>query len=246
MSSDNNNSDTSAPHEIKCHFLNKYEKWYWEAILKYSEQPSEEGTQGHHIIPRCIWKSKENKSLVHVTPRQHYLLHLLLFEAYRLEPLRRSLIFASKESKVAKSKVKGCKPTRGTKGMKISPERRKQISESLRGRKVSEETRAKIGKAHKGKKQSEKAMENFLAMREFQKTRPWRNSFVTCSEERLLNWSKSTEIYDLVSDGYNTKAEVIREVGATSRRIASRIIVMIEKGWNPYLDEEFLKDFVKI
>lgn len=87
MSIDNNNSSTSAPRPT-CHFSNKYEKWYWSIVHRaicrsltglsvYSGQ-----VEDHHVIPESMyppnWENFDRFWVIHLTPREHYMVHLLL------------------------------------------------------------------------------------------------------------------------------------------------------------------------
>lgn len=94
MSFDNDNSSTSAQH-IECHYRSKYEKWYWKLIYKLeTRKPIPSHYEKHHPVPRELhsegWKGSEAKWTVKVTPREHFILHLLLvktgeFNSYSLK-----------------------------------------------------------------------------------------------------------------------------------------------------------------
>ena len=63
--------------------LVKYEKWYWNLVSKFEERgwtkkTAPEYVEGHHPFPIGIFGKKENKWKVWITPREHYILHLLL------------------------------------------------------------------------------------------------------------------------------------------------------------------------
>jgi len=63
--------------------LCKYEKWYWAFIDKFDERGWTRKTapcyvEGHHPYPLGLFGKRENKWRVYVTPREHYVLHLLL------------------------------------------------------------------------------------------------------------------------------------------------------------------------
>lgn len=94
MSIDNNNSSTSAQ-GIVCHYRSKYEEWYWRLIYKLEHrQQIPSHYEKHHPVPRELypkgWKGSETKWVVKVSPREHFILHLLLvktgeFNAYALK-----------------------------------------------------------------------------------------------------------------------------------------------------------------
>ena len=63
--------------------LTKYEKWYWSFIQKYEGRGwtkcNNPGyVEGHHVLPRGLFGKVDNQWIVFVTPREHYVLHLLL------------------------------------------------------------------------------------------------------------------------------------------------------------------------
>jgi hypothetical protein len=87
VSFDNNNLSTSALRPT-CHFSSKYEKWYWSIIHKAQKRLSQgedqfrEPVEEHHPIPECMWANNWIHSdrfwKVVLTPREHYVVHLLL------------------------------------------------------------------------------------------------------------------------------------------------------------------------
>jgi hypothetical protein len=63
--------------------LSKYEKWYWAFIEKYqtrgwTKKTATEYAEGHHPYPVGLFGKRDNPWRVWVTPREHYVLHLLL------------------------------------------------------------------------------------------------------------------------------------------------------------------------
>lgn len=63
--------------------LSKYERWYWDLVGKFeargwSKNSSTEYCEGHHIYPKGLLGKKDNKFIVWVSSREHYVLHLLL------------------------------------------------------------------------------------------------------------------------------------------------------------------------
>jgi len=83
LSFDNNKTSTSARSDMKCHYQNKYEKWYWSLIFKFEKREYlPENYDKHHPVPKAIWPKgwnhRETETIVCVTPREHFILHLLL------------------------------------------------------------------------------------------------------------------------------------------------------------------------
>lgn len=54
-----------------------YRAIYYSIIDKYKNQPGV--TEKHHILPRSMGGSNDPENLVEVSPRVHYILHLLLY-----------------------------------------------------------------------------------------------------------------------------------------------------------------------
>ena len=58
----------------------KYTKWYYEIIKKHIVFDQNVFTEKHHIIPKSLGGQDVETNLVRVSPRVHYILHLLLFK----------------------------------------------------------------------------------------------------------------------------------------------------------------------
>jgi hypothetical protein len=149
---------------------NKYLRWYEKLT---STSSNADLVEKHHIVPKSILP---NKNLVSLTPRQHYIAHLLLTKCvnslYRKKMLYaitamkmrtakdikfNSRIFEKlkKEANINRSiALKGRTHTQITKD-KIKAKRALQIT--------SDETKAKMSKAHTGRKQSPESIEKTRA-----------------------------------------------------------------------------------
>lgn len=59
---------------------NKYHKWYFNIIYsaKLRVNHSSRYTENHHIIPRSLGGDNSNENLVRLTPKEHYVCHMLL------------------------------------------------------------------------------------------------------------------------------------------------------------------------
>lgn len=86
VNTENNNPSTSAQ-QIQCFYTSKYEKWYWALIDKLVQRQASGGETKHyespHPIPRCLWPLKDGLEYdrswtLLATPREHWVLHLLL------------------------------------------------------------------------------------------------------------------------------------------------------------------------
>jgi hypothetical protein len=57
---------------------NKYSTWYYNIVSRGKERNTTEYTEKHHIIPKSLGGSNQPSNLVKLTPREHYICHLLL------------------------------------------------------------------------------------------------------------------------------------------------------------------------
>lgn len=70
-----------------------YKKIYDNLITKAkSRTPVNQYTEKHHIIPLCIGGTNKSENIVKLTPREHFLAHLLLMKIY---PNEYKLVYAA-------------------------------------------------------------------------------------------------------------------------------------------------------
>lgn len=62
-----------------------YQKIYKKLITKRQEYVLEENYEKHHIIPKTIGGDNSENNIVRLTPREHYIAHLLLTKIYPKE-----------------------------------------------------------------------------------------------------------------------------------------------------------------
>jgi hypothetical protein len=153
---------------------NKYYRWYLAIIEKARmEKRSKTGNgqfDSHHILPKSMGGTNKKENLILLTPKEHFLCHLLLFKCtegkyklsmacawHRMATVKR---YCSREYSelVATYRIslKGI-----NKGRECSVEKRAKlsahfkgkknplVSAALTGKKLSEETKAKISEAGK-------------------------------------------------------------------------------------------------
>lgn len=146
---------------------NKYLKWY-EALVSGPVKDSDY-YENHHIVPKSILK---NNVLVKLTPRQHYIAHLLLVRCVNPK-YRKKMLYAvtamkckimdritfnsrifeklKVEANISRSQLlKGRKHSEGAK-QKIKEKRALQV--------ITDETKLKMSASHKGKKHSPEHIE---------------------------------------------------------------------------------------
>jgi hypothetical protein len=143
---------------------NKYNKWYHLIInnAKLLNRSKEEGYfENHHIVPKCMGGSNESENLVLLTPREHFICHLLLvkfvnekfkykmaisvnimvcdkyntqrkFTSREYNSARKQIIESLKLPKSKESILKGIE-TRRKNGKKVSDETKRKMSEKRKG-----------------------------------------------------------------------------------------------------------------
>lgn len=145
---------------------NKYLHWY-EKLTSTSAQNGY--VEKHHIVPKSIIP---NNNLVSLTPRQHYIAHLLLIKC--VNPIyRKKMVYAITAMKMRTAKgIKfnshifeklkieaNLNRSLLLKGRTHSQEAREKIKAKRALQVISEETKLKMSKAHKGRKNSLEAIE---------------------------------------------------------------------------------------
>ena len=62
--------------------MNKYEKWYKDITDRGQTRITNERTESHHIIPKCLGGIDDKSNLTKVTLREHFICHWLLTKIY--------------------------------------------------------------------------------------------------------------------------------------------------------------------
>ena len=57
---------------------NKYTIWYWALVESRKHVVATKGTHSHHIVPRSLGGKDDTTNLVNLTPREHFIAHMLL------------------------------------------------------------------------------------------------------------------------------------------------------------------------
>lgn len=64
---------------LTMYLTNKYTKWYENIITKAQERVNHDGYfETHHIIPKSLGGVNESSNLVKLTPKEHFVCHMLL------------------------------------------------------------------------------------------------------------------------------------------------------------------------
>lgn len=153
---------------------NKYTKWYISLINKAKQRASTKKqaklilgyVESHHIVPSCIYK---NKDMVHLTPREHFVCHLLLTKMFSNPSYNQKMHFA------LASFLRKTRNQNRIYSSKQYENARSALIIAMTNRTVSEETKLKQSLIRRGRPARNKGKPG-------KKTGP-------CSENRKLNIS---------------------------------------------------------
>jgi hypothetical protein len=98
------------PESVK-HAQNKYSLWYTAlvtnaALRGWTKKTASGYVEIHHIIPRSLGGTDIKTNLVHLTAREHYIAHALLWKMLFVAPFHKKMVYAlnSMANKVSPSK----------------------------------------------------------------------------------------------------------------------------------------------
>jgi hypothetical protein len=198
-------------------FSSKYERWYWVLINRalFRKTPPPVG-ENHHIFPQCVYG--KNSFTVKLTHREHYIAHLLLAK-----------IQGKNHPKLWLAILRMNKP--GIYNSRVYELARKKASE-WRSIKNKEELdySSILPKLHR----NNSILQN----------RPWKNFNV--KQENLYFWKKADIVWDMyVNKKYPHKkmhSYICNQIGLPTQKlkILRNIIKLIDSGWNPQKDDEWL------
>ena len=86
---------------------NKYGIYYTVLIEKANKQNRSKKLdyyESHHIIPKSLGGSNDHNNLVLLTPREHYIAHLLLIRCVSKSNVYKMIAALARFKKIAKSK----------------------------------------------------------------------------------------------------------------------------------------------
>lgn len=138
---------------------NKYSNWYF-SIIENAKNDDSQYIESHHIIPKCLGGTNEKTNIVRLSAREHFICHVLLTKMviYKSPQYFKMLhaIMLMKGSNTFQNRYINSRLYNSlkveysiyrksmTKGIKLTEEHKRKISESLKSHKVSEETKRKI------------------------------------------------------------------------------------------------------
>ncbi len=154
------------------YFINyHYIERYINIVSKFKERnllkKEHLGFHSHHIVPKCLSGTNEKSNIVVLSPREHFIIHHLLWKAFPKTGLAfafKSMVHGTKRygsNKITSRVYESLRLDQHyiQKGKKRSLETRRKLSEAAKKRdSPSEETRRKMSEAQKGKKLSEESI----------------------------------------------------------------------------------------
>jgi hypothetical protein len=63
--------------------MNKYQNWYNQITSRGQTRVTDQRTESHHIIPKCLGGSDDSGNLTNVTLREHFICHWLLTKIHQ-------------------------------------------------------------------------------------------------------------------------------------------------------------------
>lgn len=143
--------------------LNKYWKCYFAIIEHRKAKGVPQFFEKHHIIPRSLGGSNDTNNIIALTPREHFICHLLLarftegvakskmtyaIQQMSLTPNNQSRLNFIRNYKVNSYVYSFLKENRKGRGP-MSEEQKIKISKTLSGRKHTDKTKQKISNNHR-------------------------------------------------------------------------------------------------
>jgi hypothetical protein len=129
---------------VDMNYTAHYERLIDRARNRTMPHPRQAGAvERHHAIPKCMGGRETKENIVELTPREHFVAHLLLAKA---NPENSKLAIAAFLMGNSPGNKRGSRVY-----SKLREQHSKSISQNLLGWKHTPEMRAKVSAAHKGK-----------------------------------------------------------------------------------------------
>jgi hypothetical protein len=128
---------------------NKYKSWHDSIIAKAKVRNKKAIYEKHHIMPKCLGGNNEKSNIVKLTPKEHYIVHMLLCK-FTFGYAKHKMLFAfnAMSSLIRKNRTYKL-------NSRIAEVLKLDFRKLLIGRKFKKETLLKMSKIRKGRKLSE-------------------------------------------------------------------------------------------
>lgn len=131
--------------------MNKYEQCYYSLIRsRQSILRDNDIFEKHHILPKSLGGADNKDNLVLLTPREHFIAHLLLTKMYT-GIARQKMLFAFRIMSGTPPKGNAVRYINNRLYQHLKEETNKELSKRFTGRIFSDAHRANLSKANKGK-----------------------------------------------------------------------------------------------
>jgi hypothetical protein len=183
------------------YLTNKYTKWYESIITNSQLRVNQTGYfEKHHIIPKSLGGSNDPSNLVKLTPKEHYICHLLLTKMVtgdaqikmwyghymmmkgikRYKPSARMYQLAKYHLREANKKRPG-----PNLGKKLSPEQRQKLSIAHKGKSLGP-----MSEEHKQKLRVPKSEEHKKALSLARLGKSWGHKHTEETKSKMSAWQK--------------------------------------------------------
>lgn len=143
-----------------------YERIYNQLIANAKTRGNVRPAERHHIIPKSMGGNNKKANIVELTPREHFIAHLLLWKihrnvsmSYAMWQMSHTRGFRLNSRMYADLKsVISLQVSAQMSGKIVSQETRDKMSKSFTGRIFTDEHKANIGKASTGRTSSRKGV----------------------------------------------------------------------------------------
>jgi hypothetical protein len=154
---------------------NKYTRIYFRIVSK--SIPKIGYTETHHIIPKSLGGSNEPSNLVKLTPKEHYICHLLLIKMVAGKAktsMRYAFYMMSKRNPHQQNRIKVSSRQYVFMKEQMILANKERLGPN-KGKKNLPETNAKISASLKGKSKPKRSKEHSEKLGKFEKTLEYRN-----------------------------------------------------------------------
>lgn len=207
--------------EILNYENNKYFRWYWNICNRAKDRilPDDIYTEKHHVYPKSLFG--ENKDVVTLTLREHYIIHLVLWRGLRNElgtsdPRTRKMACAftmmNRKGNTKREPIKYNSKNYTLIRTAYYEARRNKTKEEqpMFGKKHSEETKQKMSLSAKGKQRSPEHCKN---LSKSQKGRVAPNKGIKIEKSRHDRW---VEKYG-VEEAIRRRLEAAEKISKTQK-----------------------------
>jgi hypothetical protein len=156
--------------------LSRYLNFISSRLKRSNLYEEEKNMIRHHILPVALGGKKgyrETANIIRLTPREHYIVHLILWKTYGASMAQAFWLLSNIQNKRITGRM--YERLKSEKSV-VSDAVRNKARETHLGRKRSKETKQRLSDSRKGWKCSEKTKEKIKKARALQKRNP-------CSEE---------------------------------------------------------------